>query len=71
LRNEGTEFNILLRQTREQLAKKYLLENYSIEDITYLLGFSEPSAFRRAFKKWFGVTTKEYREIERNKLSNT
>ncbi len=70
LRNEGTEFNILLRKTREQLAKKYLLENYSIEDITYLLGFSEPSVFRRAFKKWVGVTAKEYREIERNELNN-
>ena len=70
LHNEGTEFNLLLRQTREKLAKKYLLENYSIEDITYLLGFSEPSVFRRAFKKWVGVTAKEYREVQRNKLGS-
>ncbi|MCX7773647.1 MAG: AraC family transcriptional regulator [Clostridia bacterium] len=71
LRDEGTEFSRLLRQTREQLAKKYLLENYSIEEITYLLGFSEPSVFRRAFKKWVGVTAKEYREREQNKISHT
>jgi AraC-like DNA-binding protein len=70
LRKEGTEFNILLRQTREQLAKKYLCANYSVEDITCLLGFSEPSVFRRAFKKWVGMTVKEYREVEKNKLSN-
>lgn len=69
LRNEGTEFNKLLRKTREQLAKKYLCENYTIEDITYLLGFSDPSTFRRAFKKWAGVTAKEYRDMEKNKLS--
>ncbi|MGI6086066.1 MAG: AraC family transcriptional regulator [Acetivibrionales bacterium] len=71
LRNEGTDFNTLLRQTRQQLAQKYLRENYSIEDITYLLGFSEPSAFRRAFKKWFGVTAKEYKDMEQIKLNNT
>lgn len=70
LRKEGTEFNLLLRHTREQLAKKYLYENYSVEDITFLLGFSEPSVFRRAFKKWFGMTVKEYRESEKNKSIN-
>lgn len=69
LYNEGTEFNILLRQTREQLAKKYLCANYSVEDITFLLGFSEPSVFRRAFKKWVGMTAKEYKEAEKNKAS--
>lgn len=69
LHNEGTEFNTLLRQTREKLAKKYLCANYSIEEITYLLGFSEPSAFRRAFKQWVGITAKEYREAERSKRS--
>ncbi len=62
LKNEGVEFSILLKETREQLAKKYLKENYTVEDITYLLGFSDPSAFRKAFKNWFGVTPKEYRE---------
>lgn len=62
LKKEGTEFSKLLKETREQLAKKYLLENYSIEDITFLLGFSEASVFRKAFKKWVGITPKEYRK---------
>lgn len=58
---EGTVFSDLLREIRERLAKKYLRENYSVEQIAYLLGFSEPSVFRKAFKKWAGVTPKEYR----------
>jgi AraC-like DNA-binding protein len=62
LEEEGVVFSDLLREVRHRLAKKYLRENYSVEQITYLLGFSEPSAFRRAFKKWSGVTPREYRE---------
>jgi AraC-like DNA-binding protein len=62
LKREGTEFSRLLKETREQLATKYLRENYTVEDIAYLLGFSDSCAFRKAFKKWVGVTPKEYRE---------
>lgn len=62
LEAEGVVFSDLLRDIREKLAKKYLHENYTVEQITYLLGFSEPSVFRKAFKKWSGVTPREYRE---------
>ncbi|MBN2351360.1 MAG: AraC family transcriptional regulator [Spirochaetales bacterium] len=62
LRNEGTVFRKLLEETRERLAKKYLAEKYTVEDITYLLGFSEASVFRKAFKKWSGQTPCEYRK---------
>jgi AraC-like DNA-binding protein len=62
LEEEGIVFSDLLRDIRQRLAKKYLRENYSVEQITYLLGFSEPSVFRKAFKKWSGVTPREYRE---------
>ncbi len=63
LKREGVVFRELLEDTRERLAKKYLCENYTVEDITYLLGFSEPSVFRKAFKKWSGNTPREYREM--------
>ena len=59
---EGVVFSELLKDVRQRLAKKYLHENYSVEEITYLLGFSEPSVFRKAFKKWSGITPKEFRE---------
>lgn len=62
LEAEGVVFSDLLRDVRERLAKKYLRENYSVEQITYLLGFSEPSVFRKAFKKWSGLTPREFRE---------
>ena len=59
---EGVAFSDLLREVRQRLAQKYLRENYTVEQITYLLGFSEPSVFCKAFKKWSGVTPREYRE---------
>jgi AraC-like DNA-binding protein len=62
LEAEGVAFSDLLREIRQRLAKKYIRENYSVEQIAYLLGFSEPSVFRKAFKKWEGITPREYRE---------
>jgi AraC-like DNA-binding protein len=62
LEGEGVIFSDLLRDIRQRLAIKYLRENYTVEQITYLLGFSEPSVFRKSFKKWLGVTPREYRE---------
>lgn len=62
LSDEGVVFSDLLRDIRERLAKRYLSEDYTVEQITYLLGFSEPSSFRKAFKKWLGMTPREYRE---------
>lgn len=70
LKSEGKVFRELLMETRERLAKKYLRENYSVEDITYLLGFAEPSVFRKAFKKWTGFTPREYREKSHIETSN-
>jgi AraC-like DNA-binding protein len=62
LEAEGVVFSDLLRDIRRRLAEQYLRENYSVEQITYLLGFSEPSVFRKSFKKWMGVTPGEYRQ---------
>ncbi len=62
LNEEGVVFSELLQEIREKLAKKYLKERYSVETITYLLGFSEPSVFRKAFKRWSGVTPRQFRE---------
>jgi AraC-like DNA-binding protein len=62
LKDEGTSFIDLLQDTRQQLAEKYLSQPHrSIVEISYLLGFSEPSTFSRAFKRWTGQAPVDYR----------
>lgn len=63
LQDENTNYKDLLEDTRRSLAKNYIKQNNrSIGEITYLLGFSEPSNFTRAFKRWTGKTPANYRE---------
>lgn len=63
LKEEGTSFMDLLQDTRLQLARKYLRHpNRSVVETAYLLGFSEPSTFSRAFKRWTGVAPADFRD---------
>lgn len=63
LNKEETNFKALLESTRRELALLYIRETHrSLGEITYLLGFSEPSNFTRAFKRWTGVSPIEYRD---------
>ncbi|GMQ83711.1 MAG: AraC family transcriptional regulator [Gammaproteobacteria bacterium] len=62
LRAEGISFKRLLDETRKDLASQYIKDNHRrIGEITYLLGFSEPSNFTRAFRRWTGVSPNEFR----------
>jgi len=62
LKEENTSFQDLLEKTRKELATDYLKRNtLSINDIAFMLGFSESSAFSRAFKRWCGHNPQEYR----------
>lgn len=61
LKDEGTSFQALRETTRRELADRYLGEDLSLSEIAFLLGFSEPSAFFRAFKRWTGLTPLEQR----------
>jgi AraC-like DNA-binding protein len=64
LREEGTSFKNLVQDTRLQLARKYLRSpGRSVVETSYLLGFSEPSTFSRAFKRWTGVAPADYRQL--------
>jgi AraC-like DNA-binding protein len=63
LESAGTTFYTLLNETRVDLAKKFLRDQgTSMTEIAYLLGFSENSAFSRAFKRWMGVSPSQYRK---------
>jgi len=62
LREEGTSFQELKDQLRRDLAIYHLgRDALSIQAIAEQLGFSEASAFHRAFKKWTGLTPGAYR----------
>ncbi|MFN6568942.1 AraC family transcriptional regulator [Dendronalium sp. ChiSLP03b] len=62
LQAEGTSYQQLLDDTRKELALRHLKNpNTPIHDVAFLLGFSEPSAFHRAFKRWTGQTPRTYR----------
>lgn len=62
LKNERTSYKQLLDETRRELAAHYMAESHvSINEITYLLGFSEPSNFSRAFRRWTGKSPSAYR----------
>lgn len=62
LSEAGTNFNQLLADYRCNLAKRLLADtDESIDEIVYLTGFSEPSTFYRAFKRWTQQTPVEYR----------
>jgi AraC-like DNA-binding protein len=66
LADEGTTFKRLLDEARRHSAGHYLqTTTLSIEDIAFLLGFSESAAFVRAFKRWTRETPAEYRRIHR------
>ena len=62
LHQEGTSFLDVVNRARQKLAGQYLREpSLSLTEIAFLLGFTEPSNFHRAFKRWTGRTPMEAR----------
>ena len=57
LADENTSFQDQLALARRNFAERSLADGeLSISDIAYILGFAEPSAFHRAFRRWTGRT---------------
>lgn len=68
LARAGTSFSEVLSDFRYALARRLLSRTEEpIDNIVYLTGFSEPSTFYRAFKRWSGMTPVQYRETRRNR----
>lgn len=66
LAQAGVRFNELLGDCRRNLAKRLLVDtDESIELIAERTGFSEPSTFCRAFKRWVGETPVAFRRRSR------
>lgn len=49
---EGVSYRALVAEVHKKLAMQLFKLNSSASQISNLLGYSDPSAFRRAFKKW-------------------
>jgi len=59
---EGVSFQRVVDDARRETAERLLADaTLAVGEIGYLLGFSEPSAFHRAFKRWHEVTPQEFR----------
>ena len=58
----GLTYQSLCDEARHELARRYLDDtNKSVTEVTFLLGFSEQSAFTRAFRRWSGMSPTTYR----------
>jgi AraC-like DNA-binding protein len=65
LATEGVSYHALLDDARKAAASQYLSEStLAIGEIAYLVGYSEPAPFHRAFKRWFGKTPAEVRSLK-------
>ena len=62
LRDEGSSFQKTLDEVRQSLAQHYLQQSAMTgAEISFLLGFEDPSSFVRAFQGWTGVTPQSVR----------
>jgi AraC-like DNA-binding protein len=65
LLEEGTTFQKIKDECRKNSAIKFMgSPQLSIPDVAELMGFDEPSAFFRSFKRWTGMTPGEYRQSQ-------
>ncbi|CAH0271390.1 HTH-type transcriptional regulator VirS [Massilia sp. Bi118] len=63
LADEGTDFSTLVDEVRRTIAQQYLgSDRISVKNLSYKLGFSDPSAFHRACLRWFGKAPGEFQQ---------
>lgn len=71
LRNEGMGFREFKNRVQREIAISYLTNSdHTVEVIAELSGFSEPSAFIRAFRMWTGTTPLAYRKAAASDLAH-
>lgn len=72
LSEEGQSFSLIKDQIRKSIAIEYLkAPQSSVWQIAANLGFSEPSAFYKAFRNWTGVSVAEYRQRYQSQESDS
>ena len=60
LQASQTTFRELFNQLRMEKAIQYFDEGKNAKEVSYLLGYTEPTVFHRAFKKWSGKNPSAY-----------
>lgn len=66
LTERGLPYSTLLDEARRDLALGYLAnEEASVDEVAAVLGYSEPSAFARAFRRWLGCSPAKWRRAQR------
>ena len=66
LTRRGTSYRAMVEGIRRDLAEHYLADtDLRLQQIAYLLGYSEPAPLVRAFKRWTGSTPMQYRARRR------
>jgi AraC-like DNA-binding protein len=69
LQGMGSSFGELLRTTRLDIARQYLLHSrLSITELALNLGYAEVAVFSRNFKSWTGETPLQWRQVQRARL---
>lgn len=67
LKERGVVYKKLVSEIRGQFALDYLKDRQrTITEVAFLLGYSEVSAFNRAFKRWTGQSPIEYRRLHKS-----
>ncbi|WP_224370486.1 AraC family transcriptional regulator [Hyalangium versicolor] len=59
---EGQSYARILEELRRQRAADFLQRRVSIAEVSFLLGYSDPSVFHRAFKRWWGMSPESFRQ---------
>ena len=70
LAREGASYQQVLEEWRKGTAQRLLSEStLAVSEIAFLLDYSEPAAFHRAFKRWSGGTPQIFRQAQRHRRS--
>lgn len=62
LADEGTSFKLLRDQALHAMAEQLLRESPRLAEVAERLGFSDESAFAKAFRRWSGMTPGQFRQ---------